>query len=144
MDDILSGEGSKEKREEQIEAVQEVLKRGGFSLKFIVKSREKPSEKASTDRETMKLLGYKWDPEKDELSPGLGELNLNKKLRGERKPNEKPVKTTMDAKRLLTGVKLTRSLIVGKISEFYDQCSFFEPVKLQMKLKTSFERKRVG
>ena len=66
VDDILSGEGSKEKREEQIEAVQEVLKRGGFSLKFVVKSREKPLEKASTDRETMKLLGYKWDPEKNE------------------------------------------------------------------------------
>ena len=55
------------KREEQLEAVQEVLKRGGFSLKFIIKSGEKPSEKASTDRETMKLLGYKRDPEKDEL-----------------------------------------------------------------------------
>ena len=74
-------------------------------------------EKEITDRETMKLLGYKWDPEKDELSPGLGELNLNKKLRGESKPNKKPIKTTMDAERLLTGVKLTRSLIVGKISE---------------------------
>ena len=51
--------------------------------------------------------------EKDELSPGLGELNLNKKLRGERKPNIEPLKTTMDAERLLTVVKLTRSLIVG-------------------------------
>ena len=80
VDDILSGESSIQGREEQIEAVQEVLKRGGFSLKFIVRSREKPSEKASTDGETMKLLGYKWDPEKDELSPGVGELNLNKKL----------------------------------------------------------------
>ena len=85
----------------------------------------------------MKLLGYKWDPEKDELSPGLEELNLNKKLRGECKPNENPVKTIKDAERLLTSVKLTRSLIVGKISELYDPCGFFEPVKLQMKLKTS-------
>ena len=116
VDDILSGEDSEKKREEQIEAVQEVLKRGGFSLKFIVKSGEKPSEKASTDGETMKLLGYKWDPEKDELSPGLGELNLNKKLRGERKPNPEPVKTRVDAEKLLNGVQLTRSLIVGKIS----------------------------
>ncbi len=49
VDDILSGEDSEKKREEQIEAVQEVLKRGGFSLKFIVKSGEKPSEKASTE-----------------------------------------------------------------------------------------------
>ena len=81
MDDILSGEDSREKREEQIEAEM-------FSLKFIVKSGEKSLEKAITDRETMKLLGYKGDPEKDELSPGLRELNLYKKLRGESKPNE--------------------------------------------------------
>ena len=93
-----------------------------------MRSGEKPSEKASTDGETMKLLGYKWDPEKDELSPGVGELNLNKKLRGERKPN---------VERLLSGLKLTRSLIVGKVSELFDPCGFFEPIKLQMKLQTS-------
>ena len=85
----------------------------------------------------MKLLGYKWDPEKDELSPGVGELNLNKKMRGERKPNLEPVKTVSDAEPLLNGVKLTRSLIVGKISELFDPCGFFEPIKLQMKLQTS-------
>jgi len=45
----------------------------------------------------MKLLGYL---EKDELSPGLGELNLNKKIRGERKPNLEPVKTIEDAEKL--------------------------------------------
>ena len=76
-------------------------------------------------------------PEKDELSPGIGELNLNKKLRGERKPNPEPVKARSDAEKLLSGVKLTRSLIVGKISELFDPCGFFEPIKLQMKLQTS-------
>ena len=44
-------------RDEQIQAVEEVLKRGGFSLKFVVQSEEKPLEKASTDGETLKLLG---------------------------------------------------------------------------------------
>ena len=84
----------------------------------------------------MKLLGYKWDREKDELSPGLGELNLNKKRRGEKKPNLEPVRTIRDAENLLGSVKLTRSLIVGKISEYFDPCGFFEPIKLQMKLLT--------
>ena len=130
VDDILSGEDSRQGREDQIKAVQ-VLMRGGFSPKFIVRSGEKPSEKASTDEETMKLLGYKWDPEKDELSPGVGELNLNKKLRGERKPNVEPVKTVIDAERLLSGVKLTRSLVVGKVSELFDPCGFFEPIKIK-------------
>ena len=84
----------------------------------------------------MKLLGYRWDRKKDELSPGLGELNLNKKVRGERRPNPEPVRTILDAEKLLANVKLTQSLIVGKISEFYDPCGFFEPIKLQMKLFT--------
>jgi len=40
---------------------------------FVIKSGEKSSEKADG--------GYKWV--QDELSPGLGELSLNKKQRGE-------------------------------------------------------------
>ena len=136
VDDIISGANSRTLRDIQIKAVEEVLKRGGFSLKFIVKSGEKPSEKASPDGDSMKLLGYKWDSERDELSPGLGELNLNKKNRGERKPNLEPVRNIDDAEKLLSSVKLTRSLIIGKISEFFDPCGFFEPVKLQMKLLT--------
>ena len=71
MDDLLSGAKDEESRERQISAVQEVLLRGGFNLKFIVQSGDKPSEKTSSDGESMKLLGYKWDLEKDELSPGL-------------------------------------------------------------------------
>ena len=60
----------------------------------------------------MKLLGYKWDPEKDDLSPGLGELNMNKKRRGEKKPNLEPVRTVRDAENLLASVKLTRSFLI--------------------------------
>ena len=36
VDDLLSGDQDEESRERQIEAVKEVLKRGGFSLKFVV------------------------------------------------------------------------------------------------------------
>ena len=137
VDDLLSGDDTSEGRDEQIQAVEEVLKRGGFSLKFVVKSGEKPSEKASADGESLKLLGYKWDSEADILSPGLGELNLNKKVRGEKKPNSEPVRTVLEAEKLLENVQLTRSMIVGKISEFFDPCGFFEPIKVQMKLQTS-------
>ena len=47
---------------------------------------------------------YKWDPEKDELSPGLGELNLNKKKRGEKKPNLEPVRTKTEQTLVWAGV----------------------------------------
>ena len=77
------------------------------------------------------------DSEPDILSPGIGELNLNKKVRREKKPNPKPVKTVLDAEVLLENAQLTRSMVVGKVSEFFDPCGFFEPIKLQMKLQTA-------
>ena len=135
VDDLLSGDDTMAGRDEQIQAGEEVLKRGGFSLKFVVKSGEKPSEKASSDRESLKLLGYKWDSEPDILSPGIGELNLNNKVRGEKKPNPKPVKTVLDAEVLLENAQLTRSVVVGKVSEFFIPVVFVEPIKLQMKLQ---------
>ena len=85
---------------------------------------EKPLEKVSTDSNTKKLLGYKWDSKKDELSPSLGELNLNKKQRGNKKPNLEPVKRILDTKKLLTCVKLTQSMIVGKVSDFFILADF--------------------
>ena len=63
-----------------------ILGRGGFSLKFIVNSGAKPCNKASLDGETVKMLGYKWTSEPDVLSPGLGELNLNKWLEVQKSP----------------------------------------------------------
>ena len=69
VDDITPGSSSAEEREEQIKQCQELLDKGGFNLKFVVKSGEPPCEKASTDGTSMKLLGYKWIPQTDTLSP---------------------------------------------------------------------------
>ena len=71
----------------------------------------------------MKMLGYKWTTEPDLLFPGLGELNLNKKIRGRE-----------DARILLQDIKLTRRTILAKVTDFYNPCGFWEPIKLQMKL----------
>ena len=57
----------------------------------MVYSGAKPCDKASSDGETVKMLGYKWTSKADLLSPGLGELNLNKKIRGMKKTNLSPV-----------------------------------------------------
>ena len=83
---------------------------------------------------------FKWDPERNELSPGLGELNLSKK-KGQRKPNFESVRITRDADGVwfgeMSGIDelswIDEYLIVGKMSEFYETYGFFEPVKLQMR-----------
>ena len=82
------------------------------------------------DAETVKMLGYKWMTEADLLSPGLGELNLNKKIIG----MKKPVVSSEDAEKLLSSITLTRRTVLAKVAEFYDPCGFWEPIKLQMKL----------
>jgi hypothetical protein len=79
VDDILSGADTEQKRQGQIDQVQELLDTAGFSLKYLVLSGQKPDEKASNDGQTIKLLGYKWNTELDILSPGIGELNVSKK-----------------------------------------------------------------
>ena len=72
---------------------------------------------------------YKWDPEKDKLSPGLGELNLNKKKRGEKKPNLEPIRTKTEQ----TLVRSVRDIsIVYSVGEMLSNTvdHFNEPVKL--------------
>ena len=64
----------------------------------------------------------------------MGELNLNKKIRGSKKPNLHPINSREDAETLLRTVKLSRRTILSKVAELYDPCGFWEPIKLQMKL----------
>ena len=80
------------------------------------------------------MLGYKWTTQPDLLSPGLVELNLNKKVRGSKKPNLTPVNSREDTEKLLNSVILTRRTILSKVAELYDPCGFWEPIKLQMRL----------
>ena len=51
------------------------------------------------------------DPKEDYLSPGLRELNFNEKKKGAKAPNEAPIVTREDAKKLLDGVLLTRQSV---------------------------------
>ena len=80
------------------------------------------------------MLGYKWNPMEDYLSPGLGELNFNPKIRGAKAPNEAPVTTREEARELIRKVTLTRQAVVARIAELFDPVGLVEPVKLQLKL----------
>ena len=134
VDDIPSGAGSVRERETQINQVQQILKRGGFSLKYVVRSGEDPDPKATTDGTSTKMLGYKWEPREDVLRLGFSELNLNKRVRGAKKPNEFPVSTQEDAEVLLQPIQLSRRQVVSKIAELFDPVGLWEPIKLNLKL----------
>ena len=104
-------------------------------MKYIVHSGEDPCEKESADGKSVKLLGYKWSTMENTLSPGFSKLNLNKKIRGVKKPNKTPVVTREDTEKLLTPITITKRMFVSKVSKFVHPISLFEPIKLQLKLE---------
>ena len=134
VDDIVSGAESPELREKQINQSMKVLARGGFKFKYVIRSGEEPPEGASADGESCKMLGYKWNPKEDYLSPGLGELNFNPKVRGAKAPIEAPVTTREEARDLIRKVTLTRQAVMARIAELFDPIGLLEPIKLQLKL----------
>ena len=67
VDDILPGADSIQEVDEQISQVKQLLSRGGFSLKYVIKSGEVPGDSASSDGITVKMLGYKWNTVIDSL-----------------------------------------------------------------------------
>ena len=96
VDDLLGGEETRGDVDKQVSGITRMLSRGGFKLKVVVNSGVKPCDKASSDGKTVKMLGYKWTTELDLLSPGLGKLNLNKKIKGSKKPNLTPLNSRED------------------------------------------------
>ena len=137
VDDLAPGANSEKLREQQIELCRELLGTSGFSLKFVARSGHPPCEKASADGTSLKMLGYSWIPEQDLLSPGISELNFNKKVRGSKKPNSKPIVSKQDAYELLRDTTLTRKMIASKVAEIYDPIGIWEPLKLRLKLDLS-------
>ena len=93
VDDVNPGAETEADRDKQISSTQLVLQQGGFGFKYVVYSGRAPEEKASPHGIHVKLLGYKWNSEKNILYPGFAELNLNKKVLGAKKSNVLPVVT---------------------------------------------------
>ena len=134
VDDIMSGDNCKDILGEQITQTVDCLAQGGFALKFVVKSGEPPAEEAGTTEPTLRVLGYKWETEADNLMCGFKEINFNKKRRGAKPSNPFQISTHEDLTKLLGGITITRRVIMSKMAEMYDPCGFWEPYKLQLKL----------
>ena len=134
VDDILSGDNDRQSMEDQITDTRAALAKGGFNLKFVVRSGEDPCQEASSDGKTLKILGYKWTTKEDILAPGFGEINFNKRKRGSKKPNPFPVVCPNDVLKILDSTKITRRMVIAKIAEIWDPSGLWEPFKLQLKL----------
>ena len=134
VDDTWTGHNDQSIANKQLEEMQSVLANGGFKLKYVVKSGQAPCKESSSNGEDLKILGYKWTPLKDNISPGLGEINFNKRRAGSKKPNKFPVVTSADLRVLLDSTMITRRMVASKLAEFYDPVGLWEPFKVQLKL----------
>ena len=137
MQDVHPGAQTHEKVDIQVQECSELLGLISLQFKFVVRSDQAPCEIASSDGESVKLLGYKWSTELDVLSPGFAALNLNKKIMGAKKPNKFPVIRRDDVVKLLSSISLTLRMVVSKYSEMFDPVGIWEPINLQLKLHAS-------
>jgi hypothetical protein len=79
----------------------------------------------------------RWDTEQDTLSLGFGQMNIEKKVRGAKKPSKRDLSTPEGISAAMEEGAITRRKILGRAAEFYDLLGLFEPVKLCMKLLLS-------
>ena len=133
MDDGFSGSKSVDKVHDILDSVKRVLPAGGFKIKCTTISGEDPSPEASSDGVSTGLAGYVWYPKSDELKIGMGDMNFNKKIRGYRKPNDKPIIEEEDLNHIIPE-KITRRLALSKSAEFWDIIGLLEPAKVKFKL----------
>jgi len=134
VDDIASGADSLEDRERQIKQTESCLKEGGFSLKFVATSGNPPPDDSSTDGKTVGCLGLSWDTTQDTLSPSVGSMNLQKKIRGIKAAPDRNVTTREGLTAALKDGLITRVHVLSRIAEFFDPTGWWEPLRLQMKI----------
>ena len=124
VDDCLTGETSKEIASQRADEIELVLQKGGFSLKGVTMSHQKPSTTLSEDSESVKVAGMRWYPEQDEISLDVSPLNFAKKSRG-----KKPTHLNNTIPKLLT-----RRHCVSKVSEIFDLTGKITPITAALKI----------
>ena len=120
--------------ETQSYQIQQIQKKGGFSWKYEGRSGEDPDPKSSTDGISTNLLGYIRETKEDILRPGLSELNLNKRIKGAKKPYKTPGTSIQEAEKLFQPLSIARKQIISRIAELFDPGDVWEPwMKLDFK-----------
>ncbi|MEM7375655.1 MAG: hypothetical protein AAF587_44090, partial [Bacteroidota bacterium] len=123
VDDCLSGNQSNALAIKDADALEIVVNRGGFSLKGVTFSNQKPKEELTVDGQSISVAGMKWYPEEDKVSLDISELNFAKKVRGKKPTSSKEIP-----------IKLTRRHCVSKVAELYDITGKITPITAAMKL----------
>ena len=107
VDDVAAGAATEAERDSQIDEVRQVLDKGGFPLKYVVKSGESPPDSAALGDGFIKLLGYKFVTKPDLISTAN--------------------QFTGDDVRAVVSRRT-------KIAELFDPIGIMEPIRLQLKL----------
>ena len=136
VDDGVPCRDNKKELLQALEEVKLILGKIGFGLKCItISGQEEPlSEKASSDKLTIGIAGYKYEPRADLLSLAFKECNFNKIVRGTKAPNKHPVVHGKDIDDEIFPDKLTRAACVGKLAECFDLIGLFMPLTMQGKI----------
>ena len=134
VDDLLPGSNCKVEAEAQVKETQALLALGGFKLKFVCHSNDKPPDAASSDAETLSILGYTWNSKEDTLTLGVSDLNFQKKTGGAKPENPFTVSDADSAARIIDlQEKITRRMCLSKSAEIYDPLGLWEPLKSKFK-----------
>lgn len=134
VDDLLPATLSRAESDQQVSEVKEILQQGGMALKFVAHSHEAPPELASTDADSMAILGYRYFSETDQLALNAGEINFSKKVRGAKAPNPFPCTSPDSIGEAIRALgQLTRRHVVAKSAELFDPVGLLEPYKAMLK-----------
>jgi hypothetical protein len=120
VDDIASGADSLEARECQTEQTRKCLEAGGFSIKFVAKSGDPPPKEASADGSTVGCLGLAWDTQRDELSPQLDSMNMQKRIHGQKAAPDRDVTTKEGIGTALKDGPITQVQVLSRVVKAFD------------------------
>ncbi|XP_045109596.1 uncharacterized protein LOC123503684 [Portunus trituberculatus] len=130
VDDIISSVGSTNHAMERIKEVEEVLRPGGFQIKYWILSGEDNRNDAiisNTDQE--KVLGLEWKPKQDVFSFKV-KLNFSKRTReGRTEPN-----VSYGDFESRIPCMLTKRTVLSQFATLYDPLGLLTPFTLKTKL----------
>ncbi|XP_066916884.1 uncharacterized protein [Clytia hemisphaerica] len=124
VDDCITGAQSIQQAHILADDIELNINKGGFQLKGVSFSGEKPLENLTDDGETIHVGGMRWFLKDDMLSLNISQLNFAKKYRG-----KKPSNTVN-----IIPVKLTRRHCASKVAEIFDITGKVTPIVAAMKL----------